>query len=226
MSRPSRKQTLFTSAVTAAGVNLLRYYPPAGTFLDGIADSVLFFLPSWAAHVVLFTAAWGFIYSILRSRIGTELYGYWQILEDRISPAFRWVFGRHKNIYTEEERGGNEFRRDMIRSATTSPFMHCLLIAGYTMVHEEEDFLLAALRGLPSDQLESKDIRFLLLERTSEHWKKRAREVVQHRLHRRGITIEHYVQLCQIAEEVIRTTLKANVAYYNKPASVSYSKSC
>jgi hypothetical protein len=214
----NKKKRFFFSVVGAAGVNILRFNPAASSLLDAAADFVASFLPAplwWVGHVILFTVVSLAIYLGLQTKLGTWLYRQWKKLEDLIGFCLRQLLGRRKTYFSEEERSGKEFKRDMATSIQSSPFVFCLLFAGYTMVYDErEQFLLNALLKLTADQKAAKDIRFLFLNRDSEQWKQRASLMVEHNPHLKDLG--EYRRLCEAAEVHIHTVLpKAKIAFYD-----------
>ena len=99
--------------------------------------------------------------------------------------------------------------------------MYCLLFAGYSMAFADEKFLLDALHHLPSDELASKDIRLILLDRDSPHWDRNAQVTVENTAALKRGGVGGFKELCSNAERQIRsiidhakiTTHKANPAW-------------
>lgn len=216
-----RKKDLFYSVMASLAIGILRFYPPANNFLDSINNSLSKMVPSvplWVIQTASFVVRAAIIYCIIRSRVGGWLYSRWTISKDWLATFLRGVFGMPRDLYGEGLRDFNGFRRDILRSLESSPFMYCLLVSGYTMFHEGEDFLLNALQDLPMKT--RKDLRFLLLDPSTTHWVERAKELVQHRLSGQGIkSVESYRQLCNIGAEAIRSLPGARVAYYHSRPS-------
>ncbi len=105
-----------------------------------------------------------------------------------------------------------EFRQDLSYSVKHSKRIYCLLVSAYTMIHEEEKFILA-------DSLKTMDFRVLLLNRDSPFWRAGAELFIHHRIHKEGVLdIEHYRAQCETAEEKLKTTYHAEIGFYNDGA--------
>jgi hypothetical protein len=209
------KKRIVQGVISAAAVNILRFYRPAAAWMDTIADLVGdgTGLPRWVAHIVLFTMASGIAFAMLQRGIGNRAADKAVWLVDVLLSGLRLVSGRRKQYYTAEERGTSEFRRDMTRSIRESRTILCLLIAGTTMVYDEEQFLLEALEKLRVQTLNSKKVRILLLDPSSAPWEERARQVMAKKP--RFTSQQVYRAYCENALSQIKGVLpRAEVALY------------
>ncbi|OGQ91531.1 MAG: hypothetical protein A2253_00215 [Deltaproteobacteria bacterium RIFOXYA2_FULL_55_11] len=99
-----KKKLIFVSIAAAAAVNILRFNPAVSNFLDGVADSISYylpFIPSWFSHGLLFMAISVVIYFILQTNLGTWVYSGWKQIEYLIMDFIRWVVAYRKPRITQ-----------------------------------------------------------------------------------------------------------------------------
>ena len=93
--------------------------------------------------------------------------------------------------------------------------MFGLLVSGYTICFAEEQFLRKELHELKASILDTKDMRFLLLNPDSDAWKRRAAAFVGHHLSKHGISLDHYKQQCSQVIAMLQGDLRAQTKFYD-----------
>lgn len=219
----SKRQASFTSATAALVVEAFRLWDPVANFFDQIIRLASPFLPvsqgiarGLLESVFLFIIGLTF-FGILQTRLGTYLYRLWKSFEDQASYAIRFVLRvPPRKIYREGERASREFRGHVCRSIRYSRHMYFLLFAGYTMVYEDESFILEAIRELSLKQLQSADIRFLLLDPQSQHWLLRAKDFVEARRGSGRVNnVDEYKEMCRQARTTIEQIPGVQIVNYD-----------
>ncbi len=218
-SRVSRKKLFFTSLLSALAVELLRLFDPVGGVFDRIIALVLGSTPGPKFARLLLEAVFllvigTIIFEILQHKPGDWLYdNLWLPIIDKASYYLYLLGLPPKQIYSEGERATKLFRNHLCRSLKESAHVYLLLFSGYTMVHEEEKFILEAFKQLSVTELEAKDIRILVLDPECKFWETRATAFLESKKNWRSLA--EYKQLCEDARHVLSRIPCVNVATYN-----------
>jgi hypothetical protein len=197
--------TLAISAVLALVLRYSPWWPSDGLniFVEELSGRVARQLPGWLTAALPWLVP-ALVPTVFFWAIGSvvSLFGVWfAIGMYRGRPGYG---GRR--VFAGDARADTECQQDMIKSLRSSPFMYCLLLAGYKLVYEEDRALLDELARLARDH--SKDIRLLLFDRDSPNWAEKIRPAV-------GSDVETFKDLCRCAERRIRAVAPyARISYH------------
>jgi hypothetical protein len=208
----SKRRALILSVFATGAVNVLKFYPKSAAVMDSVEAFVAHRLAippeyDWTAKVVLFVITTLLVYAIIKSPVGVWIYNSAATVV-RLALA---RIGKRRMVFAPEDRNTWEFRADVLFSSKHSTKMYCLLVSAYTIVHEEERFMLG-------DWLKGRDLRVLLLARESVLWNERARLFIDKRLYLAGRDAAHYKAECEIAELELKNGFRAQVGFYDDGA--------
>lgn len=210
------KRKLLTSVLFTASTSLLRFNPSIAGAYAHLADWVSGIIggPKWLSEVCLAGLNTLIVFlALYKTPLGAWLDTQFEL---RLRQLFL-IMGYVPPTYELHERSGDQYQSDFKICLKASTKIHCLLVTAYTLVYEEEKFILDYLKTLPVKSMKGKDFKVKLLSTSSPYWDQRARVLVAKRLDKEGIDVSAYKLKCTDGEKHLKKYFDASIEYYDQP---------